>query len=182
MSLRPKRYALALVIATACLTANCSTMRVSSYVQRSTDLTVFHTYNWGPSGILATGDPRLDNNPFFDERVRAQVDKELARRGFEKTASLRPDLLVHYHARVAQDVVARTSDTTISECEDDDCYPSIYEKGTLIVDFVVPGTDTLLWRGWAESAIDGVIDNQTWMEARIDQAITKILMQLPQRP
>jgi hypothetical protein len=163
------------------LAAGCSTMSVSSYVQRSTDFRQYHTYSWGRAEALSTGDPRLDNNPFFDERIRAQVEKELALRGFEKTASPQPDVLVHYHARVAQEVVARADDLTLLECEDDDCYPTIYEKGTLVIDLVEPGTAKVIWRGWAESNIDGVIDDQTWLEARIDQTIAKILARLPQR-
>jgi len=37
----------------------------------------------------------------------------------------------------------------------------------------------LIWRGWAEGSIEGVIDNQTWMESRIDEAVAKILERLP---
>jgi hypothetical protein len=37
-----------------------------------------------------------------------------------------------------------------------------------------------VWRGWAEDSINGVIDNQEWMEQAIDQAVARILRQLPQ--
>ena len=154
-------------------------MNVNSYIERGIDLRQYRTYNWGPADMQSTGDPRLDNNRFFDERVRAQVEKELTRRGFEKTEAERPDLLVHYHANVSQEIDIRDFDSTLSHPVDQDHRPSIYDKGTLFVDLVDPRTNTLIWRGWAEGSIEGVVDNQPWMESRIDDAVAKILMRLP---
>ena len=99
--------------------------------------------------------------------------------GFEKTATRQPDMLVHYHASVSQEIDVRELDNSKSYCADHDCRPFIYDKGTLFVDLVEPRTDKLIWRGWAEGSLDGVIDNQTWMESRIDEAVTKILTRLP---
>ena len=36
-----------------------------------------------------------------------------------------------------------------------------------------------VWRGWAEGSIEGAIDDQQWMENRIDRAVTQILAKLP---
>jgi len=124
-------------------------------------------------------DPRLDNNRFFDERVRTQVEKVLASRGFKKTTSGTPDLLVHYHASVTQEIDIRNIDREYAYCDDADCRPYVYDTGTLFVDLVDPSTNKLVWRGWAEGSVDGVIDNQEWMEARIDDAVTRILERLP---
>jgi hypothetical protein len=154
-------------------------MNVSSYMERGADLRHYRTYNWAPADTWSTGDPRLDNNRFFDERVRAQVDKELARRGFEKAVTGEPDMLVHYHASVSQEIDVRDLDRSREYCADRDCRPFIYDKGTLFVDLVDRRSDRLFWRGWAESSIDGVIDNQAWMEARIDEAVSRILVRLP---
>jgi hypothetical protein len=159
--------------------AGCATMNVNSYLERGADLRQYRTYDWGPVAHLSTGDPRLDNNRFFDERVRAQVEKELASRGFEKAAQ--PDMLVHYHASISQEIDVREFDDSDSYCADHDCRPFIYDKGSLIVDLVEPRTDRLLWRGWAEGSIEGVIDNQSWMESRIDETVARILNRLPPR-
>jgi Domain of unknown function (DUF4136) len=159
----------------------CATMRVNSYLERGIDLRQYHTYQWGLPDDTPTGDPRLDNNRFFDEHVRAQVEKELERRGFRKATSGQPELLVHYHASVSEEIDVRELDRPNGYCAVADCRPYIYDKGTLFVDLVEPGTARLIWRGWAESSIDGVIDNQAWMEARIDEAVAKILTRLPPR-
>lgn len=168
----------ALALSALALTG-CASMNVSSYVERGIDLRQYHTYNWGQADAQSTGDPRLDNNRFFEERVRAAVEKELASRGFEKTTSGAPDLLVHYHASIRQKIDVRDLDREYAYCDDDDCRPYVYDAGTLFVDVVDPRTNTLVWRGWAEGSVDGVIDNQEWMEARIDDAVTRILQRLP---
>jgi hypothetical protein len=49
----------------------------------------------------------------------------------------------------------------------------------LLLDFIDARTNQLAWRGWAEGGFDGAIDNQDWMEARIDAAVGKILARLP---
>jgi hypothetical protein len=157
----------------------CVPMRVSSYAERTMDIRSYHTFTWAPPDATSTGDPRLDNNRFFDERVRAQVDKQLESRGFEKT-TVAPDLLVHYHASVTQEIDVRELDSQYAnEFTRGPSY--VYDKGTLFVDLVEPATGRLLWRGWAEGSIDGVVDKQEWMESRIDAAVGKILKQLPNR-
>jgi hypothetical protein len=183
MSSWMKRCAVAVTTALASigLVAGCATMNVNSYIERGVDLRQYRTYAWAPPDAWSSGDPRLDNNRFFDERVRAQVERELARRGFAKTATPQPDMLVHYHASVSQEIDIRELDSAHAYCGDRDCRPFIYDKGTLFVDLVEPRTDTLIWRGWAEGSIDGVIDNQAWMESRIDEAVMKILTRLPNR-
>ncbi len=181
MSSRISRRGIAALFALAnmMLAAGCATMNVNSYMERGADFRQYRTYNWAAPDTWSTGDPRLDNNRFFDERVRAQVEKELARRGFEKIATQQADMLVHYHASVSQEMDVRELDTSKSYCDEQDCRPFIYDKGTLFVDLVAPRTDKLIWRGWAEGSLDGVIDNQSWMESRIDEAVTKILTRLP---
>jgi hypothetical protein len=159
----------------------CAPLTVNSFVDRKTDLSVYRTYAWGPADNTSTGDPRLDSNRFFEERVRAQVDKELGSHGYEKIAGGTPDLLVHYHANFAQEIDIRQLDARYDTCGTGDCRPYIYDKGTLFVDLVDARADRLVWRGWAEGSVDGVIDNQAWMEQRIDEAVAKILRRLPNR-
>jgi hypothetical protein len=52
----------------------------------------------------------------------------------------------------------------------------------LTIDVMDRRTGRLAWRGWAECSFEGVIENQAWMEATIDQAVDRILAQLPRRP
>jgi Domain of unknown function (DUF4136) len=169
----------ALMVLCVLVLNGCASMNVSSYVETGANIRQYHTYNWGPADTGATGDPRLDSNPFFDERVRAQVEKQLTSRGFEKRTSGVPDLLVHYHASVTQKIDVRTLDHDANYCQHADCKPFIYDMGTLFVDLVDPRDHKLVWRGWAEGSVDGVIDSQDWMNTRIDEAVRRIMKRLP---
>jgi hypothetical protein len=154
----------------------CATTDVRSFVERGVDVRQYRTYTWGPADLQATGDPRLDSNRFFEERIQAAVEQQLDARGFEKTTGP-PDLLIHYHANVEQQVNANGADRPSVACEN--CEPYVYDAGTIVVDLVDARTARLVWRGWAEGNMEGVIDNQTWMEKRVDETIARILKRLP---
>ena len=176
----PSRVNRCAAVAIAALTlTGCASLTVRSYSASEFNVTQYRTYNWGPPDATATGDPRLDNNPFFQARLQADVEKQLATRGLEKTASGTPDLLIHHHESVEQRLAVPAFDREYGTCRD--CRPTVYEAGTLTIDFVDTRTSRLVWRGWAEGAVDGVIDNQDWMEQKIDEAVTRILARLPQR-
>jgi hypothetical protein len=161
--------------------SGCASMNVRSHSEPGFDLTRYQTYGFAPADRFSTGDPRLDNNPFVQERVRASVERELAARGFELSTSGAPDLLIHYHASVAQRIDVSQLDRKHGYQEDDERRPSVYEAGTFVLDFVDVRTNRLVWRGWAEDSVDGLIDNQDWLEKKIDEAVTRILETLPRR-
>jgi hypothetical protein len=159
--------------------AGCATLRVNSYLDRGVDVARYRSYAWAEAGAFATGDPRLDNNRFFSQRVEEAVDMQLAARGFEKTSRGTADVLLHIHARMEQRLEAAELDRIDGHCLDNECRPEVYDAGTLMVDFMDRRTNRLAWRGWAERSFDGVVDNQAWMEATIDKAVARILAQLP---
>jgi len=155
----PASIAAALVAALAL--AGCAPLRVDSYLERHVDFTHYHAYAWVERTAFSTGDPRLDNNRFFSQRIEDAVDLQLAARGFEKVRPYAADLVIQIHARVDQR--RSENDTT----------------GTLFIDFIDTRTNTLAWRGWAEGSLEGVIDDQRWMEKAIDETVAKILARLP---
>lgn len=156
--------------------AGCASSEVRSYTARDVDLRQLRTYDWARDDARSTGDPRLDNNRFFQERVRAAIDEQLAHKGFAKAAS--PDVIVRYRASVIQDVDHRGAQPN-GECQE--CGPEVYDQGTLFIDLLDAHTDRLVWRGWAKGRIDAVIDDQQWMEEHIDDAVARIMRELPPR-
>jgi hypothetical protein len=157
----------------------CASLDVRSFVERGADLTRYNTYTWGPADRQTTGDPRLDNNEFFQARMQTAVDRQLNAKGFEKTDAGTSDLLIHYHASVNQEINANGADRSYVICED--CQPYVYDAGTIVVDLVDARTSKLVWRGWAEGSFDGFVDDQAWLEERIDDAVERILGRLPRR-
>jgi hypothetical protein len=155
----------------------CAPVRVNSYSERAADFSRYQTYTWSPVSHGATGDPRLDDNRFFHERVMADADAGLAARGYRKVATGESDLVVHYHASVTQEIDLAAADAAY--CETNDCRPHVYEAGTLLFDLVDARTNRIVWRGWAEGSVEGMIDDQDVMERRVDEAVTRILERLP---
>ena len=158
------------------VTPGCAPIHVHAFTERGAVFT-YRTYAWAPDDAFATGDPRLDNNRFFSEQVRASVDRELAGRGFEKITSTNSDVLVHFHATITQEIEVAQTDR-FEHC--DNCGTTIYDAGSLVIDLVDARTSRLVWRGWVEK-LNPVIDNQDWMEETIDWAIARIMKQLPPR-
>jgi hypothetical protein len=156
--------------------AACASTQVSSFLESGVDLYRYHAYSWGPPDAAATGDPRLDNNEFFRNRMQAQVDTHLAAQGFERVES-GADLLVHYHVSVTQRIDVNRIDQQYGYC--DSCRPQVYDAGTLTLDLVDARLKRLVWRGWAIRSFDGVLDRQEWMEKQIDDAVARIFARLP---
>ena len=157
--------------------AACATTNVRSFVVRGIDVGQYRTYSFAPAAEQATGDPRLDNNQFFQERIEAALERHLNTRGFEKTTAEASDLSIHYYPSVAQLVNPNGVDRPYATC--DDCEPYVYDAGTIVIDLVDARTHRLVWRGWAEGGIDGVVDDQTWMEKRVDDTVARIMERLP---
>jgi hypothetical protein len=176
--MRPLARVTVAALGVLALTA-CATTNVRSFVERGIDVHQYRTYSWGPAHEQATGDPRLDNNRFLQERIEAAVENNLNARGFEKTAAGASDLLIRYYASVEQLVNADGADHPYAVCEN--CRPFVFDAGTIVIDLIDARSRRLVWRGWAEGDIDGVVDNQAWMEKRVDDAVARILGQLPRR-
>jgi hypothetical protein len=164
----------------ALATTGCATMNVSSHIERNVNFADYVTYDWGPPDNLPVGDPRLDNNPFFDDYLRGAIEKQLAAKGYELGLGGTPDLLIHYHASVSQKLDVYEVDQSYGYCYGN-CEPQVadYELGTLIVDIVDTRSNKVVWRGWAQDTINGVIDNQDRLEKQVEEGVTKMMLLLP---
>lgn len=160
--------------------SGCATLNVSSHLDRGFDFATVRTYQWGPADALPTGDPRLDNNAFFHDYFQGAVEKGLALRGFAR-ASDSPDLLIHYHASVTQEIDVAALEREYRNCAGYGCQPRLleYEAGTLMIDVMDARTNRLVWRAWAQSGIGGVIDDQELLRKHVTNAVEKMLEKLP---
>lgn len=157
-------------------------MTVGTDFRPGVSVSHYRTFAWTSEDQPRTGDPRLDDNEFFDSRVRAAVERHLSAKGFRTSTSSPPDFLIDYHAFV---------DYRVEVVEDDeyryDTHGSLpsgarvveYEQGTLLIDVIDPETRKLVWRGWAQSDIDGVIGNPQRMEERINKVARLIIERFP---
>ncbi len=159
--------------------AGCASMNVSSHVERGVDFTQFRTWDWGQADALPTGDPRLDNNQSFNDHLQGAIEKAMATHGYARAPrGGKADLLVHYHSNINQRFMVNEPDVN---CIPGNCQPSVieYEQGTLVLDVVDAKTDKVVWRGWAQDSMQGIIDNQDRLEKKVDEAVSKMLVQFP---
>ena len=162
--------------------AACAATTANAYLSPGTSLAAYRTYAWGPDPASPTGDPRLDNNEIFDRHVRRGVETHMRRRGFAIEAADTADLLVHYHASMSQKIDVRALDQTSTlDHDNQDAARTVYDEGTLVVDLIDARTRQLLWRGWVEGRLDGVIDGQRLMERTVDDALEMVFKRLPTR-
>ncbi len=175
-----KAFARLAVLGSVALTLTaCVTMSVSSSLQRGADLSQYRTWEWGPADAFPVGDARLDNNTIFKDRLEGALEKALAGRRLQRAATgASPDIIVHYHANVSQRFQVNEVE---GNCAGVDCRPGVieYEQGTLVIDLMDAKTNKLLWRGWAQDSVQGVIDNQDLLDRKVDEAVRKMIALLP---
>jgi hypothetical protein len=170
---------LAAIAATAL--SGCATMNVSSHVERGLDVSQYHTYDWGPADALPLGDARLDKDPFFLDHVQGAVEKAMAARGFTWSADGTPDLRIHFHANISERLDIDRLDRDRGYCTGVGCTPATesYEAGTLVIDLIDARTNRLIWRGWAQNTVKGMLENQDTMARQIDEAVTRMFERFP---
>lgn len=159
----------------------CATMNVSSHVEQGLDFTQYKTWAWGKADALPTSDPRLDD-AFFRDHLQGAVERELSRRGLgQPEASGAPDLLIHHHANVTPRIDVNRGDPTTGACYDGDCRVRVLEQevGTIMIDVLDARTKRLIWRGWAQTSVEGVLGDADKVGDRVAKAVTAMFKRFP---
>jgi hypothetical protein len=170
----------AVLVSALALTACATAISVSSHVERGLDFSRYRSFAWGPADALPTGDPRLDQNPFFKDQVQGAVEKQLALHGIPVTVG-DADLLIHYHANITRRIDPNQADRAYGYCASGDCAPMQvdYEAGTLVLDLIDARTNRLVWRGWAQNSVEDLLHDPDRMAKAIQDGVTRMLQRLP---
>ena len=179
LTMRPLFRWIPLVV--AMLVAGCATMKAGSHIERGAEFTHYQTWEWAPPEERPTGDPRLDNNPMFERHLRSAVERQLAGKGYVRTALAGPpDLRAQYHVNFGRTVEISGGAASPGACARD-CEPEAYayEQGTLVVDLVDARTNKVVWSGWSRDNMDGNIDTQPRMEREIDRVVAAMFERIP---
>ncbi len=167
----------ALVLAAACggvpLTAGAD-------FEPGYDFAEYVSYTWDQPDDRPTGDPRLENNPFFLHRLHSAIHWELATRGVQYDAP-GPALTVHHHVTVRDRVDVYEVDRTTGYRTDfgEGTQVISYEEATFLVDIADARTNVILWRGWAQMEIGKALRDPAEMRDMIDDAISKMFEDFP---
>src|SRR5688572_15387087 len=169
-------------VCAAAVLAGCATRSTaSSHVDLNVDFAKYRTFEWGPPDGSPVGDPRLDGNATFVDHLQGAVEKQLAARGYEHSVFQRADLLIHFHASIDQRLDIDAADARHGYCLDDNCRNGVreYEAGTLIVDVVDRYTNQLVWRGWSQRSVDGVLEDRDRLVRLIDEGVARMFVGFP---
>jgi Domain of unknown function (DUF4136) len=141
--------------------AGCASMRIHSEVAPNTDLGRYRTFAWLPNH---NGGPAS----IVDQRVRDALARQLAREGLREAPADAADFLVGYHVLQEHKVAVADWGNGIYGWS-----PEVvaYSDGTLVVDFIDPHTNRIVWRGSATGAVDrtGTVDAR-----RLDRAASAL--------
>ncbi len=166
----------------------CSSMRVYTDFDPSTDFSAYSTYAWFPEPKEATGNFRLDN-PILHRRVRDAIDQQLRMAGHEEVATEAASFLITYHVTIErrQSVTSTGGYVGGGYCPGGYCGGAVvgsdvhvtdYDQGTLVLDILDAESRELVWRGAAEDWLDPEI-SPAKREKRINKAYQLILQRFP---
>jgi len=171
------------VLALALVLAACSSVQVKQDWDPGAKFGRLHTWAWQGSTPSVTGNPRLDD-PLLHERIQSAIDKSLTQKGFTRAGSGKPDFLVTYHIALQQKLDAHTIYTGYGPYRGwygvggAQTVVDTYDVGTLLIDFISPETNNVIWRGSGQSRIQELKTPEE-RQARIQDAVDRILEQFP---
>lgn len=164
------------------LAASCSNVRVSTDFDPNFAFSSLRTYAWMP----APHEPgSRTHNALADSRVRAAVDANLAAKGFGLAPLDQADFLVTHHIGIETGIDVQTIHTTHRYGRSawhgvgtSRTVVNEYERGTLLIDVLLPGGRSLVWRGSGSARLRNA-SNPEERERRIRDAVDQILASFP---
>jgi hypothetical protein len=178
-----------ITLATAALLSTaCSSvpMRAGADFQPGYNFTQYSSYTWDEPDDRPSGDPRLDNNPFFVHRLHAAIHWELATRGiqFGRSEGLGAALKVHHHASVRDRVEVFEAEREVWTSSEYGQGTQVlqYEEATFLVDLADARTGDIVWRGWAQLDLGKALSDPEAMRKQIDEAVRRMFEGFPIPP
>ena len=166
----------------------CSGIQTSQDYDPATNFQSIRTVAWASPTQPETGDERIDN-PFRDSRIRAAIEHQLEKKGLRFSPDQTPDALVRYRYTLRQRIDSSASGSSIGfGIGSYGSHGGIaigtgnnlreVDEGTLTIDLVSDGSDSLLWRGKGTERFREYDDPDKATED-INMLVEKILNQFP---
>jgi len=168
----------AVVLAAVGLAGCAAKSRVRSEYDRSFDFAHHHAYDWDSAPPeLPPGSEKERQG--LAANIHAAIAAELAAKGYQQLPNGQPDMLVRYRLRVKEVAVNTFQDYyeyfQAGGAEGpQEAYAFGYLQGTLIVEFVEPSSQRLLWRSAVFVAVEP--KGQT---ASIQEGVRQLLEHFP---
>ncbi|AKD04784.1 hypothetical protein PKOR_18895 [Pontibacter korlensis] len=175
---------------TSCVTTSASLGAKSIKAPYANNFRGAKTYSWYQTPPPAGAEYINGYKASLHKNMIQAIEKELQERGYTKVDE-NPDVLVAYDVSVS---VPEEKDKTEKFSQgfgysygymsgyrydyghaDMPGYRSVdlFKEGTLIIDFINPRSNMLLWRGWAEGAVNPK-DNYKAVENKVEEVIGQL--------
>lgn len=171
------------------LSAGCNTIKVRTDWDHSLEFDGMRRYHWVEPPPVPGASPFADNT-LLRKRLRQAIEMKLADRGYRFVDSREAaDFLVTYSVvleeRVRVDGVSTGGGYVGPRYAG---FGTVYSSGsvrnyqesTLIIDFLDPATDDLVWRGWGSGVLS--TRDRDRGQQRIEDGVRQILAEFPPDP
>lgn len=166
------------VLATGC----APSVTVKLDYDNEADFASLKTFAWLPMPVNPGGSIKeaLERNSLIDKRIRRAVEAQLGAKGYQVNIN-NPDFLVTYHIGVEDKITVTDWGYgygwrgwgTPSRV---DVYQ--YQQGTLILDVIDSQSKQLMWRSFAQGAIDPYSPSEK-REQRLNEVMARMLTNFP---
>ena len=151
------------------ITSSALAQKVKVDFDRQAEFQKYKTFAWQKTQFPAPG--------LGHERITRAINAQLTAKGLQKENEGHPDMYVTYRVTLRESIneeifvtggpVMPTQVTS---------FPSVYLKGTLMVDVLDAGTKMVFWRG---VAVDTVSNNPQKNKKKIERAAKKMFKNFP---
>jgi len=172
------------VVLLALVFTGCSKFKIRSASDPNADFSRLHTWAWLPLSDAEPADQRVLDR-LIDARIRSDVAKELASKGYSEVAGVQPDFLLNY--RVGREVGsenARVSRGGYGSAVGwwggwgTSSWETSYDEGTLFLGVINAQTRQSMWVGAAETRLVRTLSDDR-VRKKIDDAVHQILENFP---
>ncbi len=157
----------------------CSAISVQSLRDDAVDVSKYKRFAViEPSSFPPNADPRV--NAITMRKINDTIAEELVLRGFTKVPKEEADFLVASYADIKGKIDISSYGYHYSYYGHygnwgiNDIAVREYDEGTLVIDFIDAGTQSMIWRGWAT----GRISDEPSLE-RLRQSVGTVLDRFP---
>jgi Domain of unknown function (DUF4136) len=161
--------------------SSCASIWVTHDYDSAVDFSALKTWSWH-AGKPDSGEDEVTS--LLSARIRSALEQELVARGCPKVES-GGDFQVSFHTVIAQKVESTSTSSAygygwrhghVAAYAAPEVYS--YEEGTLIVDFIDPKSNHMIWRGTAGAVVDRQASPET-REQRVKDAVQKLIALYP---
>lgn len=165
--------------------------RTSSIMAPTAGFNNLKTFAWYQEKPAGVQDFEKGYRAELDAHLRRAIEEELQRRGYRK-ASSNPAMLVAYDVSVSVPIEKDTPGAYPPGFGYGYAYMAgyrynyrntnmpgyravdLFKKGTLIIDFIEPASNELLWRGWSEEGLSNFNANYKKVRNLVGQVIGEL--------